>query len=214
VLNVADANPADENLFRPEWCPACGYLLRGLPEEGRCPECGAKFGNREAVYLFGWDGTDRAATRSSDARWALAVVFWLLGLYVLAVSVFLFNERLWPPAIMHVILGVGSLYYATSRVLADNTKPKLMAALTEVGFGQRRGFGDVILHRWGDATEVSLQRQVEGRYWLDIIGVSTAGLLDSNRHISIVFIASDAKIGKLREWIETCKRASVRRDTK
>ena len=36
-----------------EVCPACGYSLQGLPDEGVCPECGQKY-NQSVVVLHGW----------------------------------------------------------------------------------------------------------------------------------------------------------------
>ena len=59
---------ADEsNPLRPEACPACGYLLQGLPPEGRCPECGRCY-DQETIILYGWArGTHANALTSRGA---------------------------------------------------------------------------------------------------------------------------------------------------
>ena len=51
-------------------CPACGYSLVGLGEEGICPECGRPFDQR-TVVLFGWArGTH--ATADTAPPWVAA----------------------------------------------------------------------------------------------------------------------------------------------
>lgn len=35
-------------------CPVCGYGLRGLPEAGKCPECGRPYDQESARYLRPW----------------------------------------------------------------------------------------------------------------------------------------------------------------
>jgi len=56
--------------FTLERCPRCDYLLRGLPEEGQCPECGLKYDN-ETIVL---EGVSREKSQIPRSR----VVLWLL----------------------------------------------------------------------------------------------------------------------------------------
>jgi hypothetical protein len=63
-------------------CPACGYDLRGLPEAGQCPECGASYGPSAEEPVEG----DRRATRRRLEKADLVLVVitgLLLGAMVL-----------------------------------------------------------------------------------------------------------------------------------
>lgn len=45
--------PQLDNDLRVVVCPACGYSLVGLPDEGTCPECGRPY-DQSAIHLHGW----------------------------------------------------------------------------------------------------------------------------------------------------------------
>src|SRR6478672_9315375 len=49
-------SPATAQLFEPV-CGDCGYSLKGLPEEGRCPECGAAY-SPDVLVLWGDEEID------------------------------------------------------------------------------------------------------------------------------------------------------------
>ena len=52
-LKIADVNMA--RLFEPTreyGCAQCGFRLKGLPDEGACPECGQRYTRETAVRLF------------------------------------------------------------------------------------------------------------------------------------------------------------------
>src|SRR4051812_24044588 len=55
-------------------CPGCGYLLIGLPPEGRCPECGNAY-NPSIVILWGDRGDRRGLSFQFEV---ISSVVWLL----------------------------------------------------------------------------------------------------------------------------------------
>src|SRR5690242_2831255 len=73
-------------------CRRCGYNLRGLPLDGRCPECATPVGLSLRGDLI----------RFSDPRWSarvvggLAVVFWA-SIVMVGLSVLTYCLRRWGP---------------------------------------------------------------------------------------------------------------------
>jgi hypothetical protein len=77
--------------LRLEVCPACGYSLQGLPEEGVCPECGQKY-NQAVIVLHGWGRGTHASVHTSPL-W-LAVGLCALNCFNL-IYLFIFLRRTW-----------------------------------------------------------------------------------------------------------------------
>jgi hypothetical protein len=44
-----------DDLWRIEYCPECGYDLAGLPSKGQCPECGFEYDGEALIVLYGRD---------------------------------------------------------------------------------------------------------------------------------------------------------------
>ena len=124
--------PADAELALK--CAACGYDLRGLPDDGRCPECGAAVAeSRQAVSLF-----------RADPRWLrrLELGAWLcplslLGLLAALAAAWLLLDVGSPPQIWRawaqttllslVVAGVASgpwLLLARPRPAAFDARPR------------------------------------------------------------------------------------------
>jgi len=61
------APPIAPDTLRFETCPACGYSWRGLPREGRCPECGLSYGHNDFLFR----GISRGVSTMSPGRAAL-----------------------------------------------------------------------------------------------------------------------------------------------
>jgi hypothetical protein len=64
-------------------CPACGYSLTGLANEGVCPECGRAYDQR-MVVLYGW-GRGTHATATSAPPWVAVGLLALQSVGVLNV---------------------------------------------------------------------------------------------------------------------------------
>lgn len=106
MVRVAPHIPADNDLL----CETCGYILNGLPQESRCPECGqpiveslpetrclapieeGKGGFKTSVQvLFAPKRFYRhlATRHTTDTQWHFAAINWLLSSILLALSVFM-----------------------------------------------------------------------------------------------------------------------------
>src|SRR5438045_7361553 len=65
------------NPLRLDLCPACGYALEGLPEEGRCPECGVEY-RPGLIVLHGFGGG--ISTGRARLAWTTAAVYVVIAI--------------------------------------------------------------------------------------------------------------------------------------
>jgi hypothetical protein len=75
-------------------CGECGYLLRGLSNQGLCPECGTAF-DRQTLYLFGYArGSQASGYNSSNRRLGFSITFSIVAalIYMNATR---FNDFAW-----------------------------------------------------------------------------------------------------------------------
>jgi hypothetical protein len=103
-------------LVRDTPCPSCGYNLRGLEEQHRCPECGFRYDLRDRVV-----SDVPHANRMSVFDKACAVLALLFGLILLGVGAFgmILGVRLWvdlPPVLGVLPALAGWGVYRTFRI--------------------------------------------------------------------------------------------------
>ena len=69
---------ASPDPLRLDLCPACGYALEGLPDAGRCPECGVEY--RPGLIVLHGFGTGISTARAKTA-WTTAAINLLVAFY-------------------------------------------------------------------------------------------------------------------------------------
>ena len=149
------------------WSGVCivGFRCAGLGEEGRCPECGEEF-PAEGVVLIGND----VEWRRIGMGVGLFLMVWHFGAMLIAVPLgFLLFLVL-------LVAAFVAMVWSIVREVWEHRKgsPVVQAQLTPDGFGQRRGFGPIVLHRWGEV-EIDLTEVRPGKYRLKIVGITTIG---------------------------------------
>jgi hypothetical protein len=75
------AAPAAPDALRLTHCPACGYLLEGLPPEGVCPECGRSY-DQTRVVLHGW-ARGSHATMYNAPPWVAVLLALFFGFHLI-----------------------------------------------------------------------------------------------------------------------------------
>lgn len=79
---------AEDKLVAVGHCPGCGYDQRGLPDSGRCPECGGAF-----VAGVAFEAENRWVERTCVNLWAI-VVLQLVGVVCGVVGLLVSRETL------------------------------------------------------------------------------------------------------------------------
>lgn len=65
-------------------CADCGYVLRGLPKDGRCPECGRPVESTRRGYRItqaDWTWIDGLAQGSASIRGSHTQLFWIVAVH-------------------------------------------------------------------------------------------------------------------------------------
>ncbi len=98
----------------PVYCPDCDYLLRGLPDNHRCPECGRSFERgRLLVEQYAMEGGKRHWRRINKyAKWTLVIAIILQIIPMLALSI---------PSLMISIFGPVNFFHLVKVALAVMT---------------------------------------------------------------------------------------------
>ncbi len=194
--------PAD--CLRPEYCPDCGYILRGLPAEGRCPECGFAYGG-DGIVLYG-SGT--AWRQEAPPLGALANILLALGAATLCTVylVFRVNPGILFMCMMAWLFLLHTFEWLRRRARGERRYGRSQLRLFPEGFGQRQGYGSVKLRRWGPQWRWGPQCCV---YIVDVeayAAMRTPRWVQSNRWLRVLFAdgfarGREADLGAgMREW--------------
>ena len=135
--------PSVEAFNPPQFCPACGYALKGLPAVGRCPECGAGYGGE--VVLF-----DEPGIAAWHARWAAAgfAIVAAMQAVVLSDAVSRGKPVLVAAAVLSVVV-YGA--WAVRRAIGIRSGgSRGQARFGATGFAHRLGPGPAAWERWGE----------------------------------------------------------------
>ena len=146
-------------------CGGCGYALDGLPEAGRCPECGRGYARGEAVELAGWGYGRTAAADGVRALWRAPLYLMLLGSLVINGCVVTFLTRSpWLTGFFLVTSGLSfaAVSLARRRNTSGGTVPPLRVYLGPDGLGQAIGRSAAPTRRWAENEAIDLGPAVVG----------------------------------------------------
>lgn len=135
------ADLQEENLL--ESCPRCGYSLKGLPTQHRCPECGLPVDRRWRV--FGGRTMRRGNVRAM--RVVLGPVAFVLGYVVLSAGVLLLFGRM-PRNMWYMFLIYGTPLAAVLWYLFS--KPKGFVAVGPDGLAVHYRGKSATVYPWAD----------------------------------------------------------------
>lgn len=201
----------------PKKCPQCGYLLRGLPAQGRCPECGWAY-DANVLVLYGQPlgrATRGPAMTASRGTWFYATLLLSVGL----------GGALW--VVSNLLLGVigagaiglfGVAAYYGARTI-DARRERTQLRLTPAGAGLRDKPGDVKFKPWDTiglvriawepeptpgwvtVALVGTEKQRKRRRWVRVLGLVPAA--DALRPEQLAGIEAELDAASARALIET-----------
>lgn len=168
-------------------CGQCGYSLRGLPETGRCPECGTEYLPGQ-MLLFGWACGNLANVANSSAMTAL----WLLS--PLSLYAVLWLQLSGIPELRLILMLPPVLLLLPLAVLAYRLRghgsAPVQLRLSPAGFAQRDGLGPVAWEAWNPSYRVVVCRLRGRRYRISIEGPDS---YEPRIHMTFVDFAFDAE---------------------
>ncbi|HVT82365.1 MAG TPA: hypothetical protein VHM90_17105 [Phycisphaerae bacterium] len=136
---------APDTPSKEDTCSNCAYLLRGLGERGRCPECGAEFSPERVVV---WSALPKSHRYSTSISITVGAIVAAMGI---AIVILLPRER--------ALSGIECVAFATlPTAIAWYVRHGRQLCIGKEGFGSRIGYGRVGLTPWRSDTVVMLQR--------------------------------------------------------
>ena len=151
----------------PPTCGECGYSLTGLPANGTCPECGVAH-DADLLILPGWGSGSRETIANAPpdrvARVGLGAVVALIAITVFISSSHRIIRYFF---IVGLVAAIALQFFRRWRLTTDYSAT-CHARLSASGFGQRDGFGPVILVPWRHVTDYEISLVSGGRRHLRI----------------------------------------------
>ena len=133
-------------------------MLQGLPDAGRCPECGEPYGPGIFI-IWGRYGKNSGASSKGRAMVSIGIAF----LFVASHTVFYIIS---PPRDL-ISLSLPLLIVLAMLIASWNILQDFQARIT-AGYGTRRGFGKVKMRSWKGDEEIHLLRLARDRWELTV----------------------------------------------
>lgn len=137
--------PLDDDILRLKYCPLCGYDLRGLAREGKCPECSFSCGPQ----MFSLIG--KRTNPLPDAGFAVLLVYIALDLIIISPRGYALATG--------AILAAGVIaYFCVPQVRRLLRSQQEWLLFTAEGIASKHTTGKFQMIPWEDFKRVSLQR--------------------------------------------------------
>jgi hypothetical protein len=181
-------------------CPDCGYLLTGLPESWRCPECGAAYSSG-VIVLYGW-------ARGAKTERSHTMVASFIALSILLSACVLANSS---PLASLVIVAVWGIYtiwrsYQRTRQLPGPHQLRLR----EFGMSCREGTGPPTWQPWPMRLRVSIASNAKGEWTLAVRERQPFLTLRADFWLTFTFAAEPDAVRLLAERLSQWTGATVR----
>ena len=143
----------------PRRCAACGYDLAGLPQVGRCPECGAEYDSADGrIVLLGWARGWRA-NGESETAWRKG--YWVAFIITLILLVAVPNTPWWSALVWSLWIALFAadavwIFTRRRRQTAGGAVPPGRAYFGPDGYGQADGVVPPALRPWGPDDEITV----------------------------------------------------------
>ncbi len=152
-------HPLDSDTHNPlclEQCPDCGYSLIGLPDQGRCPECGFMF-DKQTIVLYG--SRDSTSSPGWSAR-GLPPDIAPIGFVVLIAMVVCFMATtalgVWGTIPLILLAFLAWQVFRWARRTPQNLPGPIQMRLCPDGFAIRRGQGPAKKQPWSQDDYVQI----------------------------------------------------------
>ena len=184
----ADTSAVESAELQMEQCPQCEYDLIGLPEAGRCPECGFDYDPQSLIVLYGRRACSPGYLPAST--WAWILLRSILWMFVYPCG-YMAGRWLGITSTWAQVLIIGGALSAVSVPFArrrhDPHNPRsgwpiqearneeAQLRLSPAGFGMRLGYGACLMRPWSARMHVRIER-VKGTTYRLLISNSPSHL--------------------------------------